>query len=206
MIGFLTGRLHHKQPPMLQLDVQGVGYEIEAPMSTFYALGALGSEVTVHTYLHVREDAMLLYGFATVTEKDLFRTLIKVNGIGAKMAISILSSMSAHEFIECVNREDVQRLTGIPGVGKKTAERLLIEMRDRLKSMIAAHSDTEARLSDTNTLESNASVSMTTQDQAQAALESLGYKPAQAQKMLKPVAADLSLEEMIRSALKSVKL
>jgi len=206
MIGFLTGRLHLKQPPILQLDVQGVGYEIEAPMSTFYALGDLGSEATLHTYLHVREDAMLLYGFATATEKDLFRTLIKVNGIGAKMAISILSSMSAQEFVECVSHENVQRLTAIPGVGKKTAERLLIEMRDRLKSMIAAHSDAEASPTDTHASETSACATMSTQDQAQAALESLGYKPAQAQKMLKPVAADLSLEEMIRSALKSVKL
>ncbi|KUJ72939.1 Holliday junction branch migration protein RuvA [Thiomicrospira sp. WB1] len=200
MIGFLTGRLHAKQPPMIQLDVQGVGYELEAPMSTFYKLGGPGETVTLLTYLHVREDAMLLFGFATQVEKDLFRTLIKVNGIGARMAIGILSSMSAQEFVRCVEQEDATSLTRIPGVGKKTAERLMIEMRDRLKSW-----DSEGAASP-NVSEPLATASMSNKGQARAALESLGYKPAQAEKMLAPVAADLTLEEMIRTALKSVKL
>lgn len=199
MIGFLTGRLHAKQPPLIQLDVQGVGYELEAPMSTFYTLGEVGETVTLMTYLHVREDAMLLFGFATSVEKNLFRSLIKVNGIGARMAIGILSSMSADEFVRCVESDDAQSLTRIPGVGKKTAERLLIEMRDRLKDWSLVNGEPATASVTVAEASSN-------KDQAQAALESLGYKPVQAQKMLKPIAADLTLEETIRSALKSVKL
>ncbi|WP_019894103.1 Holliday junction branch migration protein RuvA [Hydrogenovibrio halophilus] len=199
MIGFLTGRLHAKQPPLIQLDVQGVGYELEAPMSTFYTLGEVGETVTLMTYLHVREDAMLLFGFATSVEKNLFRSLIKVNGIGARMAIGILSSMSADEFVRCVESDDAQSLTRIPGVGKKTAERLLIEMRDRLKDWSLVNGEPATASVTVVDASSN-------KDQAQAALESLGYKPVQAQKMLKPIAADLTLEETIRAALKSVKL
>ncbi|MDR9498594.1 MAG: Holliday junction branch migration protein RuvA [Hydrogenovibrio sp.] len=199
MIGFLTGRLHAKQPPLIQLDVQGVGYELEAPMSTFYTLGEVGETVTLMTYLHVREDAMLLFGFATSVEKNLFRSLIKVNGIGARMAIGILSSMSADEFVRCVESDDAQSLTRIPGVGKKTAERLLIEMRDRLKDWSLVNGEPATASVTVAEVSSN-------KDQAQAALESLGYKPVQAQKMLKPIAADLTLEETIRAALKSVKL
>jgi Holliday junction DNA helicase RuvA len=199
MIGFLTGRLHAKQPPLIQLDVQGVGYELEAPMSTFYSLGETGETVTLMTYLHVREDAMLLFGFATSVEKNLFRSLIKVNGIGARMAIGILSSMSADEFVRCVESDDAQSLTRIPGVGKKTAERLLIEMRDRLKDWSLVNGEPA-------TASASVAETASNKDQAQAALESLGYKPVQAQKMLKPIAADLSLEETIRAALKSVKL
>ncbi len=133
MIGFLSGKLHAKRPPQILIDVNGVGYEIEAPMSTFYAIGEAGADVTLLTHMHVREDAMLLFGFATEQERNLFKELIKVNGIGAKMAIGILSAMSVNDFVGLVDVGDAPALTKIPGVGKKTAERLVIEMRDRLK-------------------------------------------------------------------------
>lgn len=198
MIGFLRGKLHAKQPPLLLLDVNGVGYEVEAPMSTFYALGELNSEVMVLTYMHVREDAMLLFGFATEQERDLFKELIKVNGIGAKMAIGILSAMSVSEFVGLIEVGDVVALTKIPGVGKKTAERLVIEMRDRLKDWQG-----DKQISQTATAPS--SLANANSDAAQA-LVALGYKPAQADKMVQAVKPGLSLEETIKKALQTIKL
>ncbi|PLA74751.1 Holliday junction branch migration protein RuvA [Hydrogenovibrio sp. SC-1] len=203
MIGFLSGKLHAKQPPQILINVNGVGYELEAPMSTFYATGEVGSDITLLTHLHVREDAMLLYGFATELERNLFKELIKVSGIGAKMAIGILSTLSVHEFVGLVEVADVVALTKIPGVGKKTAERLVIEMRDRLKGWQLT--GTTLTSSSENQLKSQVQ-QVTTHASAIEALISLGYKPAQAEKMVKSVATDLTLEETIRKALQGVKL
>ncbi len=132
MIGSLRGRLAHKQPPQIILECAGVGYEIETPMSTFLELPEMGSEVFLHTHLVVREDAQTLFGFSSEKEKTLFRSLLKVSGVGAKMSLAILSGMTVSDFQRCVQHEDTAMLVKIPGVGKKTAERLIIEMRDRI--------------------------------------------------------------------------
>src|ERR1700691_2596145 len=132
MIGTLTGVLAAKSPPHLLLEVGGIGYEVEAPMSTFYSLPAIGERTRLLTHLVVREDAHVLYGFATAEERRLFRSLIKVSGVGPKIALALLSGISVTAFAECVQREDVSALTRVPGVGRKTAERLIVEMRDRL--------------------------------------------------------------------------
>ena len=210
MIGFLRGKLVQKQPPMLVIDVQGVGYEVEAPMSTFYQLESEQEETVILTHMHVREDAQLLFGFATESERTLFKTLIKVNGVGAKMALGILSAMSVHEFCSNVDNDDVTALTRIPGVGKKTAERLLIEMRDRLKPVIEsgalAYQPSES--GQTN-LTSNLSSAMPSsiQQSASDALVALGYKPAQAEKMVAAVFEEgLTLEAIIKRALQGVQL
>ena len=128
MIGFLRGRIISKQPPLLLVDVRGVGYELEAPMTTFYALPEVGNEVELLTHLVVRDDAHLLFGFASEAERGLFRALIKVNGVGARLALTILSGIEAAEFARCIQNNDAARLTALPGVGKKTAERLIVEM------------------------------------------------------------------------------
>ncbi|MDZ7749861.1 MAG: Holliday junction branch migration protein RuvA [Halofilum sp. (in: g-proteobacteria)] len=132
MIGRLTGTLARKQPPSLLVDVGGVGYELEAPMSTFYDLPEVGAEVTLLTHMVVRDDAHLLFGFARESERYLFRTLLKVSGVGAKMALAVLSGMSADDFARCIESDDVTALTRLPGIGRKTAQRLVVEMRDRL--------------------------------------------------------------------------
>lgn len=200
MIGFLSGKLHAKLPPQILINVNGVGYEVEAPMSTFYAIGDVGDEVMLLTHMHVREDAMLLFGFASELERSLFKELIKVNGIGAKMAIGILSAMSVNDFVGLVEAGDAPALTKIPGVGKKTAERLVIEMRDRLKGW--------ENPAGTASLSKAMGHSAPTSQAASAveALISLGYKPAQAEKMVQAVESGLSLEETIKKALQSVKL
>lgn len=210
MIGFLRGKLVQKQPPMLLMDVNGIGYEVEAPMSTFYQLESAEDEVTILTHMHVREDAMLLFGFATESERVLFKTLIKVNGVGAKMALGVLSAMSVHEFCSNVDSGDVTALTRIPGVGKKTAERLLIEMRDRLKPIIESgmldYQPSETPLE----AAANASASMMSssiQQSASDALIALGYKNTQAEKMVAAVFEEgLTLETIIKRALQGVKL
>ena len=138
MISRLRGRLLEKSLPAVVLDVQGVGYEVEVPMSTLYGLPALGEECTLLTQMIVREDAQLLYGFAASEERQLFRALIKVSGVGPKLALSILSSMSVTDFVATVQADDSALLTKIPGVGKKTAERLVVEMRDRVKAFTGA--------------------------------------------------------------------
>ncbi|HED40205.1 MAG TPA: Holliday junction branch migration protein RuvA, partial [Chromatiales bacterium] len=135
MIGRLRGRVVWKQAPQLLIDVNGVGYEVEATMNTFYTLPLESSEITLYTHLVVREDAQLLYGFASEAERAMFRGLIKINGVGAKMALTILSGMSIDEFAVCIRESDSATLTRLPGVGKKTAERLIIEMRDRLDKL-----------------------------------------------------------------------
>lgn len=200
MIGFLSGLLHAKLPPQILVNVNGVGYEVEAPMSTFYAIGDVGDEVMLLTHMHVREDAMLLFGFASESERSLFKELIKVNGIGAKMAIGILSAMSVNDFVSLVEAENAPALTKIPGVGKKTAERLVIEMRDRLKGWEGQTSSTLSSKNAVSSVPENQKVS------AIEALVSLGYKSAQAEKMVQTVESGLTLEETIKKALQSVKL
>ena len=198
MIGFLRGTLLKKQPPLLILDVNGVGYEIDAPMTTFYILPDIGSEIEIFTHLVIRDDAHLLFGFATENERHLFRNLIKVNGVGAKMAITILSGIEADEFSQCIQNSDAERLIKLPGVGKKTAERLIIEMRDRLDNfpkLTISHENNKAR------------VYTAPVDEAVSALTSLGYKPSEASRYVLAIADDnMSSAELIRKALKhSVK-
>jgi holliday junction DNA helicase RuvA len=135
MIGRLRGEIVHKQPPFLLLEVNGVGYELESPLSTFYDLPGVGAQVSLYTHLLVREDAQVLYAFAGERERALFRALLKVSGIGAKMALAILSGMSVDEFARCVQTDNSAALVRLPGIGKKTAERLVIEMRDRLERL-----------------------------------------------------------------------
>lgn len=196
MIGFLRGIIIKKQPPLLLLDVQGVGYEVEAPMTTFYALPDANTEVEIFTHLVVRDDAHLLFGFATENERHLFRTLIKVNGVGAKMALTILSGIEADEFAQCVQNNDTGRLTRLPGVGKKTAERLIVEMRDRLDGLPTTLSIRTGRnIPDINTDPVNEAVS---------ALIGLGYKPPEASRYVLAVANEgMTSEELIREALKN---
>ncbi len=195
MIGRLRGRIISKQPPMLLIEVGGVGYEVEAPMSTFYQLPETDAEVLLHTHLIVREDAQLLCGFASEGERQLFRSLIKTNGVGAKLALAILSGMSTVEFSRCIHEEDSVTLVRLPGVGRKTAERLIVEMRDRLPQLASG-----AEVGSTEGKTAGAG----TDSDARHALEALGYKPAEAQRMVQKVAAEgLSSEETIRAALKA---
>jgi Holliday junction DNA helicase RuvA len=198
MIGRLKGRLIQKQPPWLLIDVQGVAYEVEAPMTTIYKLPAIDEELTLFTHLLVRDDAHLLFGFAEEHERLLFRTLIKVNGVGAKMALAILSGMEADEFANCIRDGDSVRLTRLPGVGKKTAERLIVEMRDKLKDWQSSPS------SKTDTAKGPVKIFSDPADEAVSALVSLGYKPQEASKYVLAVASeDMSSEEIIREALKA---
>jgi len=190
MIGFLKGRLAMKQPPTLMLDVNGVGYELEAPMSTFYGLPSTGEAVALFTHLVVREDAHILFGFGTDGERRLFRSLIKVSGVGPKIALALLSGISVSAFAECVQREDVSALTRVPGVGRKTAERLIVEMRDRLAAVPTQHGAPPT------------GDSATPESEAFGALVALGYRPAEATRLLKAVGPGThSTEELIRRAL-----
>jgi Holliday junction DNA helicase RuvA len=194
MIGRLRGIILEKQAPELVLDVQGVGYEVAAPMSTFINLPAINEEVSLFTHLVVREDAQLLYGFATVRERLLFRSLLKVNGVGAKLALTILSGSDVDDFARSVQEGDAASLTRLPGVGKKTAERLIIEMRDRLKEVSGAMG--------LKPVVTEAAKLAGAKDEASEALVSLGYKPAEAEKMIRSLDSDgLSTEEIIKLAL-----
>ncbi len=200
MIGRLHGVLVQKQAPALLLDINGVGYEVEAPMSTFYQLPALGDKVTLFTHLVVREDAHLLYGFATERERALFRTLIKVNGVGAKLALTILSGVSVDEFVRHVLSGDSSGLTRLPGVGKKTAERLVVEMRDRLQDWGTTDVSRAAPvLSIAGGQGDNDSIR-----DAISALVALGYKPPEASRMVSRIDTQGKVsEEIIRSALQA---
>ncbi|MDO6459518.1 Holliday junction branch migration protein RuvA [Granulosicoccaceae sp. 1_MG-2023] len=200
MIGRLQGKVLDKSPPFLLIDVNGVGYEVECTMSTFYNLPPGRDEpVTLHTHLIVREDAHLLFGFVSLAERTMFRTLIKINGVGAKMALAILSGMSADEFAACIMAEDARALTRLPGVGKKTAERLIVEMKDKLPDELG----TAAVLSPVAGKPAPA-IASDAAAQAVAALESLGYKPAEAARMVSSVKDEgLDTEELIRLALKN---
>ena len=198
MIGRITGKLIEKQPPQLLVDINGIGYEVEAPMSTFYKLPATGNTVVLLTHLVVREDAHLLYGFSSHNERDLFRTLIKISGVGAKMALTILSGVSTEEFISYVQHGDIASLTRLPGVGKKTAERLIVEMRDKLGSLETLGDVTASLPADSETPEASPV------EQAVKALISLGYKPTEASKMVRAAALEATeTEEIIRLSLKS---
>jgi Holliday junction DNA helicase RuvA len=185
VIGRLTGTLLEKQPPMIAVDVQGVAYELDVPMSTFYQLPAAGSTTTLFTHLLVRDDAHLLYGFATDEERQLFRQLLKVNGVGARIALAVLSGLSVQELHQAIALQDSGRITKIPGIGKKTAERLILELRDKLSGEVGV-----------------AGAAQSPRDDALRALLALGYKEKEAAAVLAKVAADLSVTESIRHALK----
>lgn len=195
MIGRLRGQLVSKQPPWLLVDVNGVGYEVEAPMSTLYDLPATGKDVTLLIHTVVREDAFLLYGFLREAERSLFRHLLKVSGVGAKLALAILSGMNAQEFADAVRRNDVSTLVRLPGIGRKTAERLIIEMRDRLGEDLEGVALPGGAL---------AGAGRGALEEAITALEALGYKPAEAARMARavPDVAGLESGEIIRAALR----
>jgi Holliday junction DNA helicase RuvA len=200
MIGRLRGVLVEKKAPNLLVDVNGVGYEVEAPMSTFYELPKVGEEVTLFTHLAVREDAHLLFGFIKESDRALFRSLIKVSGVGGKMALAILSGMSSRDFVITVKSNDIASLTRIPGVGKKTAERLIIEMRDRLKELLP-----DAAATDTLTSVANDAMPPDEIKDAVSALIALGFKPPEASRMVSGInTKGLPSEEIIRQALQSV--
>jgi holliday junction DNA helicase RuvA len=195
MIGFLKGRLALKQPPTVLVDVHGVGYELEAPMSTFYGLPAAGEPVALYTHLVVREDAHILFGFGTDAERRLFRGLLKVSGVGPKIALGILSGASVDDFLRIIEAEDVAMLTRIPGIGRKTAERVIIEMRDSAQKFAVPSSGVGTA--------SDSPGALSAQSEAFGALIALGYKPPEATRLLK--AADepgLTTTEIIRRALK----
>jgi Holliday junction DNA helicase RuvA len=194
MIGRLRGLIIEKQAPDLVIDVQGVGYEVAAPMSTFIHLPELNQEVTLFTHLVVREDAQLLYGFSTDRERILFRSLLKVNGVGAKLALTILSGSDVDDFSRSVQEGDAASLTRLPGVGKKTAERLIIEMRDRLKEVSGAMG--------LKPVVSEAASLAGAKDEAVEALVALGYKATEAEKMVKSLSSEgLTTAQIIRKAL-----
>ena len=192
MIGFIRGRLVEKKPPLLLVDVAGIGYEIEVPLSTLYELPDVGLEVALKTHLLVREDAHVLFGFASDAERSLFRSLLKISGVGARLAMAILSGTSVDGFVHCVEEEDIASLVRIPGVGKKTAERLVMEMRDRLRDL--------GHIPGTGRPGSGAAEPA---DEAFGALVALGYKPAEVTRMIASVdAKDMNTEALIRQVLK----
>ncbi|MES2817967.1 MAG: Holliday junction branch migration protein RuvA [Pseudomonadota bacterium] len=200
MIGRLRGTLADKQPPHLILDINGLGYELEVPMSTLYRLPTLGEPVTLHVHMVVREDAQLLYGFLEKRERELFRELIRLNGVGPKLALALMSGLEVDELVRCVQAQDTSALTRIPGVGKKTAERLLVELKDRFKAwevlpgisgfVVEPHLVTAVS---------------SAENDAVSALISLGFKPQEASRAVSAVQEDgLSSEDMIRRALKGM--
>jgi Holliday junction DNA helicase RuvA len=192
MIGSLRGKIASKSPPQLTVDVGGVGYELEAPMSTFFHLPAVGQDVHLLTHLVVREDAHLLYGFGTEDERRLFRGLLKVSGIGPKIGLALLSGISVDAFVLCVKNQDVDVLVRVPGIGRKTAERLLIEMRDRLAATPPGQTPSQTN------------VPASPETEAYGALVALGYRPAEATRLLKGAGPGThSTEELIRRALQS---
>ena len=191
MIGSVRGRIASKTPPQLTVDVGGIGYELEAPMSTFFLLPTVGEEVRLLTHLVVREDAHILYAFATENERRLFRSLIKVSGVGPKIALALLSGISVEAFALCVQNEDIAALTRVPGIGRKTAERLVVEMRDRLGPATDPAFITNASAPAPNP-----------EAEAFGALVALGYRPAEATRLLKAAGPGThSTEELIRRAL-----
>jgi len=200
MIGFLRGKIAKKQPPLLLLDVQGVGYEVEAPMSTFYLLPDVGEVTQVLTHLIIREDAHILFAFAVESERQLFRSLIKISGVGAKLALTILSGMSSSEFAHCIQQKNTAALVRLPGIGKKTAERLMVEMQDKVPLLADSGSAEMTPMAMAGQLAACSPV----QD-AVSALEALGYKAQDADKMVRAVNADgLASDEIIRQALRAV--
>ncbi|PKH02592.1 Holliday junction branch migration protein RuvA [Psychromonas sp. MB-3u-54] len=206
MIGRLRGVLLEKQPPEVLIEVSGVGYEVQLPMSSFYALPDAGQEAIIYTHFVVREDAQLLYGFADKHERAMFRELVKVNGVGPKLALAILSGMSANQFVQCIHNDAVTTLVKLPGVGKKTAERLVVEMKDRLKNWTGA--DLLTPEADKMVFENeftNSAANHNAKDEAISALVSLGYKPVLAEKAIQQVYQEgMDCEALIRSSLKSM--
>lgn len=200
MIAQLRGVLLHKAPPHLLLDVNGVGYELEAPMTTFYDLPATGQPATLYTHLVVREDAHLLYGFSRESQRRLFRSLLKVNGVGPRVALAVLSGLSDQEFLRCLAQEDVARLTQVPGIGRKTAERLIVELRDKVLLESGA---TDADQAAPPAAHDTAGIAVS-------ALVSLGYKPQEALRAVQAAKGNdasgegLSSEDLIRQALKGL--
>lgn len=196
MIGMLKGVLVSRQPPYLLIDVQGVGYELEAPMTTFYDLPEESSPVMLHTHLVVREDAQLLYGFSDLSQRELFRSLLKVSGIGPRVALAILSTLSAGQFVQCVKQQDAVTLTSVPGIGKKTAERMLLELRDRVLALapgpdVDSESTGTAKAAPQNPMED-----------AIGALLALGYKAADATRAVRAVeGSSPGRDDLIRNAL-----
>ena len=203
MIGQIRGILIEKKPPEILVDVGGITYEIQVPMSTLYQLPDVGQEVVLHTHFVVRDDAQLLYGFCHTKDKTLFRSLIRVNGVGPRMALVILSGMEPDEFVRVVRNNDVTAMVNMPGIGKKTAERLIVEMRDRLSEWQAS----EAADSAPETQDSASTIKVFSKD-AEAALIGLGYKPQQAARAIAQVLKDnleiTDSEELIRLSLKSI--
>lgn len=198
MIGCLIGEVLALEAPTVLLNVNGVGYEIDTPLTTFCQLQK-GQKITLWTHLAVREDAQLLYGFLEAQEKTIFRTLLKVNGVGPKMALGILSTLSVELLIHTVEHEDINTLIKMPGVGKKTAERLMIELRDRFKAIFNEVSSSNSTVTQIQ-FTGNSAVA-----EAEAALQSLGYKPAEAQKLINAVKGDFTeASDIIRAALKSM--
>lgn len=193
MIGWLGGHIVDKhQPGKLVLNVNGVGYDVETSLNTFFQLDTLNGSIGLHIHTVVREDALLLYGFLDKQERSLFRALIKVNGVGPKMAIAILSSITPNEFIQCIKQEKAAFLTKLPGIGKKTAERLVVELRDSIKQFTESTADMALKPLSL----------MRGQDEAVSALEALGYKPQEAQKAVNKLDdGHKSCEQLIREAL-----
>lgn len=206
MIGRIRGTLIEKQPPEVLIEAAGVGYEVQMPMTSFYQLPEVGQETLLYIHFVVREDAQLLFGFADKGERALFRELIKANGVGPKLALTILSGMSAQEFLLCVSHEDVSTLVKLPGVGKKTAERLLIEMRDKLNKLQLSQQGVVANVDALpSPLQNNFVVANDAKEEAVSALIALGYKAPQANKVVTAVYHDnMSSEEVIRDALRSL--
>jgi Holliday junction DNA helicase RuvA len=203
VIGRLRGVILEKQPPLVLLETQGVGYEVHMPMTCFYQLPELGQEAIIFTQFIVREDAQLLYGFNDKQERALFRELIKVNGVGPKLALAILSGMSAQQFVRAVEQEDISTLVKLPGVGKKTAERLVVEMKDRFKGL---NGDLFSPVSDLSLPAQSSEVSSQpdAESEAVSALVSLGYKPQEASRMISKIGRpDADCETLIREALRA---
>lgn len=195
MIGFLKGSLVSKLPPFLVLNVQGVGYELEAPMATFYDLPEENTEVLLFTHLVVREDAHLLYGFSNRAQRELFRSLLKVSGVGPRVGLAILSTLSTSQFVQCVNQQDTLTLTSVPGIGKKTAERMLLDMRDRIS--VLDHFD-----SGDNDVVGGVELNQNPVEDAMGALVALGYKAADANRAIRAVEENNpGRDDLIRNAL-----
>jgi len=206
MIGRLNGLLVEKQPPEILIEVSGVGYEVQMPMTCFYDLPNVGEQAVIYTHFVVREDAQSLYGFSSRLDRDLFRLLIKVNGVGPKLAAGILSGLDANQFIRCVEARDANALVKLPGVGKKTAERLLIEMTDRIGQLEGQFIPASPNATVTSDSANGGVVAgHDPREEAEAALIALGYKPQEASKAISKVAEEsMSSQELIRLALRAM--
>lgn len=205
MIGRIRGILIEKTPGQVLVETGGLGYEVDIPYTTFFHLPEIGQEVTLHTHFSVREDAQSLFGFAARLDRDLFRLLVKVNGVGPKLAVAILSGLDAQQFIRCVENRDVNALVKLPGVGKKTAERLLIEMADRIGQLEGQFVSAPEAAAGGEPATGSASPIYRATDEAEAALITLGYKPQEAARAVSKVAKEgVSREELIRLALKNM--